>query len=116
VKQDIWCCGNTGGEPPYYISRRCSRKGVIERGGKWYCKQHDPEAEKARQVKSTARYARQDAVFVAAVKVAQAERAVLEAVRSKEYEHVIDHYVAIMGAHEDLIEAQEERDALEEGK
>ena len=26
----------------------CSRKGVVERDGKWWCRQHDPVAKKAR--------------------------------------------------------------------
>ena len=29
---------------------RCSRNGKVERGGKWYCKQHDPVAVEERRV------------------------------------------------------------------
>jgi predicted NBD/HSP70 family sugar kinase len=32
----------------------CSRRGVIERDGKWYCKQHDPVAVKERNDKNYA--------------------------------------------------------------
>lgn len=35
---------------------RCSRNGVITRSGKWYCKQHDPEAVKKREEESRAKY------------------------------------------------------------
>lgn len=34
----------------------CSRNGVVERDGEWYCRQHDPEAEKAREEKRRAEY------------------------------------------------------------
>jgi uncharacterized Zn finger protein (UPF0148 family) len=37
-------------------SRHCTRPGVIERDGKLYCKQHDPEAVKARQEAANAKY------------------------------------------------------------
>jgi len=30
---------------------QCSRKGVIEREGRWYCKQHDPVAVEKRREK-----------------------------------------------------------------
>lgn len=40
----------------------CSRKGVIERDGKWYCKQHDPEAVKARRAASDAKWNREWAI------------------------------------------------------
>lgn len=30
-------------------SWRCTRRGVVERNGKWWCSQHDPDAVKARQ-------------------------------------------------------------------
>ena len=35
---------------------QCNRKAVIERDGHRYCKQHDPEAVKARRAVSNARY------------------------------------------------------------
>ena len=34
----------------------CSRNATVERGGKWYCPSHDPEAIKKRQEKSRAKY------------------------------------------------------------
>lgn len=59
----------------HWGSYQCSRRGVVERDGKLYCKQHDPEAVKARQAerdaKAGARYAakiaaKQDAAELAA--------------------------------------------------
>ena len=37
-------------------SLSCSRKGKIERDGKWYCKQHDPVAIKARRDETDRKY------------------------------------------------------------
>lgn len=34
-----------------YRPFQCSRNATIERNGKWYCKQHDPEAIKERQLR-----------------------------------------------------------------
>ena len=34
----------------------CSRNGVVERNGRWYCKQHDPEVKKARDAERKARW------------------------------------------------------------
>jgi hypothetical protein len=33
---------------------RCMREGIVERGGKWYCKQHDPVAIEAKLKAKTA--------------------------------------------------------------
>lgn len=33
---------------------QCVRAGVVERAGKWYCRQHDPEARQARAEKREA--------------------------------------------------------------
>jgi len=32
---------------------QCHRTATIQRDGKWYCKQHDPETVKAREVKGS---------------------------------------------------------------
>ncbi len=37
---------------------RCSRTAKVDRDGKGYCRQHDPEAQKARDAKRTAKYNR----------------------------------------------------------
>lgn len=43
---------------------QCQRNGVIERDGKWYCKQHDPEAVKAKEEAKRAQWrAEQDAAL-----------------------------------------------------
>lgn len=34
----------------------CTRAGVIDRDGKWFCRQHDPEAVKARQTARSAKW------------------------------------------------------------
>ncbi len=39
-----------------YRTSPCSRKGTVERDGKWYCRQHDPVAKKARDDASYAKY------------------------------------------------------------
>ncbi len=38
------------------LSGRCARRGVIQRDGKWYCRQHDPEAVSARRKESYQRH------------------------------------------------------------
>lgn len=43
----------------------CSRSGVIERAGKWYCRQHDPEAKKARDDKRRAKFVAEEAARTA---------------------------------------------------
>jgi hypothetical protein len=35
---------------------QCSRRGVVEREGKWYCKQHDPVAVAERRAANRAKY------------------------------------------------------------
>lgn len=42
------CCKLVIGEGSY-LSHRCTRQGVVERDGKPFCKQHDPEAVAARR-------------------------------------------------------------------
>ena len=48
-----------------YHPYQCSKKGTVERDGKWYCKVHDPEYRKA---KIEARLNRMNAQFEAAKK------------------------------------------------
>lgn len=39
-------------EPPFYLHEHpCRRKGIIERDGKLWCRQHDPEAVKVKREK-----------------------------------------------------------------
>lgn len=42
------CCAQVSARGGWH-HYQCSRKGVIERDGKWYCRQHDPPVAKARQ-------------------------------------------------------------------
>jgi len=46
--EQVWSSG-------YWGHRPCTRNGVVERDGKWYCRQHDPEAVKRRSEERTAR-------------------------------------------------------------
>lgn len=41
---------------PRVHSWGCTRRGVIERNGKWYCRQHDPDAVKARMTARDAKW------------------------------------------------------------
>lgn len=43
-----YCCADVRWATGVWGSTSCSRKGTICRNGKWYCKQHDPEAVEAR--------------------------------------------------------------------
>lgn len=43
----------SGWRPQY---RPCARKAAVERNGKWYCKQHDPEAVAARDAAKRAKW------------------------------------------------------------
>lgn len=56
--------------------RNCSRKGVIERDGEWYCRQHDPVAVEARR---KARYEQWDKEHNARAALGLAEGEVREA-------------------------------------
>ena len=37
-------------------SYACSRRGAVERDGKWYCRQHDPDSVQAQRAASDAAY------------------------------------------------------------
>lgn len=52
------CMGSVTGGAPWYRTSRCTRNAKVQRDGKDYCTQHDPEARKARDAK---RAAEQDA-------------------------------------------------------
>lgn len=49
-----------------YGGSRCMRAGVVEEGGKWWCKQHAPSAVKARRDASNARYSEETRRMMAA--------------------------------------------------
>lgn len=57
---------------------RCSRNGVIERDGKHYCRQHDPEVAAERDRQATERYKKQ----MAARRIELAGRQLLAACRN----------------------------------
>ena len=44
------CNGRVANDSFSVPFRRCTRPGAAERGGKWYCRQHDPVARDARIV------------------------------------------------------------------
>ena len=52
---DTQCCATFYPNGSYHRSQ-CSRKGSVERDGKWYCKTHDPEAVKKRDEMREKRY------------------------------------------------------------
>ena len=45
--EKVRCSAEVMGEGGWH-RRPCARNGVIQRDGKWYCKQHDPVAVKKR--------------------------------------------------------------------
>ena len=63
----------------------CPRNGTIERNGKWYCYQHDPEAVRLRREewerKYKERWAKVDAAEARARLVRQRSRQAIEALR-----------------------------------
>lgn len=50
------CCARVFGDYRLYP---CSRKGSVERDGKWYCKQHDPEAIRVKDAIRSTKYDRE---------------------------------------------------------
>lgn len=56
VEKDVQrCCVRVTGSSVWH-KYPCSRTAKVERNGKWYCGQHDPEAVKRRQEKSEQRW------------------------------------------------------------
>jgi hypothetical protein len=45
-----------------YSEQGCSRRGIVERNGQWYCKQHDPEVAAAKKAAQEAQAERARAV------------------------------------------------------
>lgn len=43
-----------------FSGHMCTRKATVERNGKWWCKQHDPEAESARMAAREAKWKAED--------------------------------------------------------
>jgi uncharacterized Zn finger protein (UPF0148 family) len=66
------CAGSTW--EPRIGHRRCGNSGKVQRGGKWYCGTHDPEAKRAREERRAEQHARQRAVDTARYAVQDAER------------------------------------------
>ena len=64
------CCGETRGDG--WHRGRCSRAGVVERAGKFYCRQHDPEAVALRRAEREAEWDRKWAEQKAARDAAKA--------------------------------------------
>lgn len=99
--------------------RACIRAGKVERDGKWYCKQHDPDAVKA---KKEARYKKIQAEYDADQKVRAARdakdaavQAVIEAVRdyvAGDHSDIINPALALNEADQALTAALAERKAL----
>jgi hypothetical protein len=74
------CAGETW--TPRIGSRACTRRGVVEHGGKFYCRQHDPEAVIARRKASTAYYDLRMEVVHAENDATDARDAVIRAARA----------------------------------
>lgn len=64
AKHEHQCCARVYGAGQWgaFHPHQCPRSGTIERAGKWYCKQHDPEAVKARSEERSARWERESSV------------------------------------------------------
>lgn len=65
------CCGQVRSSDGWH-TYRCSREGVIEREGKFYCRQHDPVAVKARHDARDAKWEAEWAAQTAARAAAKA--------------------------------------------
>ena len=50
------CCADVWSREGWGGRRQCNRKGIIERDGKLYCHQHEPEAETKRRKLSQLQY------------------------------------------------------------
>ncbi len=99
----------------YLRSWVCSRRGVVQRDGKWYCKQHDPEAVKARRKASNAAWEAklkaEDEADKRADRIASAERRVIEAAKylgDIDGSHLEEHEPLrrLLDATRDLVEAE----------
>ena len=56
VKHDpLYCCEEVRGAGGWHW-HQCSRKRVVKRKSKWYCKQHDPVEVELRRTKSQLKY------------------------------------------------------------
>ena len=51
--ESVWCSKKMWAN---FYSHRCSRKGVVEREGKFYCKQHDPVAKAKRDTEALTKF------------------------------------------------------------
>lgn len=60
----------------------CTRAGKVERDGKWYCGQHDPEAVKARRQKADERLDAQIAEEMRVGRIRAAAPTLLEALKA----------------------------------
>lgn len=77
------CCervvsGSNGWRSTY---KNCSRAAVVERHGKPYCRQHDPDAAAARRQATLDRYDAEARGWAKAARIAVAEREVVAAAR-----------------------------------
>lgn len=69
--------------------RSCGRAGVIERDGRWYCRQHDPVAKQqrseARRAAWRPKYEHKEAIREADAAIKSAADALIEAVLAADY-------------------------------
>ena len=76
-----------------YHDNRCSRKAVVQRDGKGYCRQHDPDAVTARCAASKERYRAQQEAKAEAREYAALHHPAVEAMCA-EYQARIDALTA----------------------
>lgn len=80
-----------------YVSH-CQLTGIVERDGKWYCFQHDPERKKAKDVAWRKRFDARCAADDAKWRMEEAEDAVIEAAVEWHRHNVHGASVALAGA------------------
>jgi hypothetical protein len=80
MSETQWCCERVYGARAVFLSR-CSRMGVVEHDGKWYCKQHSPAAKAERNRKWREKYEAETRIFKRKSAIAAAEREVIMAAR-----------------------------------
>lgn len=96
-------------DSPYGGGRSCSKRGTVERGGKWFCGTHDPVAQKARRDGRQAQWrAKHEELYqkrVRVTRIAEAEANLLREVIATDIRHLPESLIA---ARQALLDAKVE--------
>ncbi len=95
-----WVSGKRCSETMFrdYHRTQCSRRGTIERNGKLYCKQHDPEAAQARRAANDAKWKAESAKRSAGYDIEKLRGEVTEIARKVfRQEATIVHFISFRG-------------------